>query len=318
MWVFMQEKKARDWKELRWGTVVSVGLHVVLGIVLLFQLPMPDFTPPEEETVSVEMVPPPPEEAEEEQAEEEQAEEQPPPPPPEQAQQEQAAAEQPPAEIPIPVLRPVYEFGEKDTGSSRALEGNASEDKPELQPEKPIEEAEAKPPEPEKTEEAEAKPETEALAEMAEAIPAESPEPEPEVAEEKPKEEAAKPEEIDEDIPEVKKLFSEEASDNPIALTAMGNLPRSERIARLCSSELYAQLKNGSPAYNAELVPSYTLPNGNLLKVQRAAFRAKNRWYDLSFRCEVDAEGTRIHSFGFDVGAEVPKSQWRRRGFPSS
>src|SRR6218665_1012377 len=113
MRVLMQKlKKARDWKELRWGTIVSVGLHVVLGIVLLYQLPMPDFTPPEEETVSVEMVPPPPEEAEKPPPEEKQVEEQ--PPPPEQTQQEQAEAEQAPAEVPIPVLRPVYEFGEKD------------------------------------------------------------------------------------------------------------------------------------------------------------------------------------------------------------
>ncbi|MDQ0321159.1 chemotaxis protein histidine kinase CheA [Pararhizobium capsulatum DSM 1112] len=341
----MQQQIKRRWKEIGWGTIVSVALHIAVGLVLLFQLPMPDFTPPAEETISVEIVPPPPEKAAEPTPEEKKAEEQPPPPPQEQQAQEQPAAEQPPAEVPIPVLRPVYEFADKDTGAKRADEGNSSEDQPLPQPEKTVEE-EAKPPEPEKTAqeevkppepektaqeeakspepekaaEAEKKPEIEALTAMADAVPSEKAYPLPGVveADSKAPAEAEKPEEIDKEIPEVKKLFSKDVSDDPIARTAMGNLSRSERIARLCSSELYAQLQNGSPAYKAELVPSYDLPKGNILKVQRAAFRARNRWYDLSFRCEVDAEGTRIYSFGFDVGAEVPKSQWRSRGFPSS
>ncbi|WP_075292037.1 DUF930 domain-containing protein [Pararhizobium arenae] len=314
----MQDKVKRDWKELSWGTIVSIAFHVVVGAILLYQLPMPDFTPPEEETVSVEMVPPPPEEAEEPPPEEE-AEQAPPPPAEEQPQQEPPPAEQAAQEIPIPVLRPVFEFGEKDTGNAEANDGDAAREAAKPAPE-PVTTPEEKPIEPTETAEIDSQPALETLAAMAEADPADAIEPLPEVAEIAPEPEKTEPEpeDIVADIPEAKKLFSKDTDDNPIAQAAMGDLPRSERIARLCSSELYAQLKNGSPSYNAELVPSFELPKGNELKVPKAAFRSKNRWYDIAFRCEVDADGMRVVSFGVDVGAEVPKSQWRSRGFPSS
>lgn len=315
-----QKEKPRDWRELRWGTIISVALHVVVGGILLYQLPMPDFTPPEEETVSVEMVPPPPEEKAEEPPEEKK--EQPPPPPVQEEQQQEQPPAQPAAEkVPIPVLRPVYEFGEKATGSADAKEGDAAAEaaKP---PEKAVE-PETKPVELEKTAEADKKPEIEILTAKTASDLADAVEPLPEAAEAKPeKSEVIEPEpekkDITADIPEAKKLFSEKISEDPIAREAMNNLSRGQRVARLCSSELYSQLKNGSPSYNAELVPSFELPKGTVLKVPNAAFRAKNRWYDLAFRCEVDGEAMSIRSFGFEVGAEVPKSQWRKRGFPSS
>ena len=97
----------------------------------------------------------------------------------------------------------------------------------------------------------------------------------------------------------------------------MGDLPRGTRVEQLCSTELYAQLRHASPPHNPELLPSFRLSRGTVLDIRRAAFRAKTRWYNLSFRCEVDADATHVVSFAFDVGAEVPKSEWRSRGFPS-
>ena len=76
-------------------------------------------------------------------------------------------------------------------------------------------------------------------------------------------------------------------------------------------------LRNGSPSYNPELLPSYRLQQGTVLDIRRAAFRANTRWYNLSFRCEVDPEAKRVVSFAFDIGSEVPRSEWRSRGFPS-
>lgn len=319
--VMMQQKeKPRDWRELRWGTIISVALHVVVGGILLYQLPMPDFTPPEEETVSVEMVPPPPEEKAEEPPEEKK--EQPPPPPAQEEQQQEQPPAQPAADkVPIPVLRPVYEFAEKATGSADAKDGDAAAEAAKPPPEK-VAEPETKPVEPAKTEEVQDKPEVETLSAQSAADLADAVEPSPEVAEAKPeKPDVVEPEpekqDITADIPEAKKLFSKKLSEDPIAREAMGNLSRGQRIARLCSSELYSQLRNGSPSYNAELVPSFELPKGNVLKVPNAAFRSKNRWYDLAFRCEVDTDGMSVRSFGFDVGKEVPKSDWRKRGFPS-
>jgi len=325
----MQQTGNRYWQRLSWGTIVSIAFHLVIVAVLLVQLPMPDLTPPEEESITVEIVPPPPEEVEkpplpeekaEETAKEEVAKEV--PPPAEEQQQAQPAAEQQTANAPIPVLRPVHEFGEKDTGAKDADDGNAAQQAAKPQPDQttPSREQAIKPVE---TARVDSKPSIETLTALSEADPANAVDPLPDVTEAAPETADVvvpepEPEKAVADIPEAKKLFSEKANDDPIAREAMGNLSRSQRVARLCTSELYSQLKNGTPSYNPDLVPSYELAKGNELTVPRAAFRAKNRWYDFAFRCAVDDDAMRILSFGVDVGAEVPKSQWRSRKFPNS
>lgn len=368
-------------KGFGWGVGVSAVLHVAIAALLFVNLPAFEVTPPEEESVSVELVPPPeenaPEEAQqeppppEEQQEEQAAEVPPPPPPPpppaeeppaeappeEKPPEEPAAEEKPPEEqmpeeqqpeeqaaeeladgVPIPVLRPVLEYGDKDSGVKVETDDLTRGSPP------PEEETADKPPEQQTPSE------PPVAEELAEDAPAAAPVPTPSerdsadgfpaaLAEGEPtdgnaQEEAAKADEQTKteekaadqaeasDAPERKlqdadRLFSENAAEDPVARTAIGDLPRSVRIERLCSTELYAQLRHGSPAYNPELLPSYRLSKGTVLEVTRAAFRANTRWYNLSFRCEVDEEGTRVVAFAFDVGSEVPKSEWRKRGFPS-
>ncbi len=118
------------------------------------------------------------------------------------------------------------------------------------------------------------------------------------------------------ELKEAKRLFSQNATDDPVAKTAMGNLPRGMRAAQLCSTELREQLVHGSPAYNPVMVPNYALPRGTVLDVRRGAFRTREGWYDVQFRCEVDEGVTKIVSFAIDVGNPIPPSQWRSRGFP--
>ncbi len=305
-------------KLISWGMIVSIVFHLVLAAVVLVQLPMPELEPPEEESISVEIVPPPQEV--EKPVPEEKAEDV--PPPAEDQPQEKPPSEQQTANSPIPVLRPVHEFGEKDTGTRDADDGSASRDVAKPVPEEttPSREETIKPVE---TAKLDSKPAIETLTALSGTELASAVDPVPEVTETAPEtsavvEPVAEPEKAVADIPETKKLFSEKANDDPIAREAMGNLSRSQRVARLCTSELYAQLKNGSPSYNPDLVPSYDLAKGNKLAVPRAAFRADNRWYDFAFRCEVDDDAMRILSFGVDVGEEVPKSQWRSRKFPAS
>jgi hypothetical protein len=96
----------------------------------------------------------------------------------------------------------------------------------------------------------------------------------------------------------------------------MGRIPREIRASQLCSTELREQLRHASPAYQPELLPSYRLPSGTVMEVRRAAFRAEAQWYDVSFRCEVDDNATKVVSFAFNIGSPVPRSEWRKRGFP--
>lgn len=351
--------KERHWKELGWGAIVSVALHAAFVIALFVYLPAAEIPPPEEEeSVSVELVAPPEEEpppepapeepAPEEPAAEEQAQEPtppepPPPPPPEQQAPEQAQQQAPvdlPDQGPLPILRPVLEFGDENTGArtdtsdlsrggakpeQQAGEETAEPPKPEepVEPPTPEEPAEAvesaATPMPQELQPPETDTEAGLPTALADGEPADSEEAaKPEEAAKADAETAAEPSEAPEDpMDEAEKLYSQDDTGDTVARTAMGNLPRGVRIEQLCSTELLAQLRHGSPSYNPELLPSYRPTGGTVLDIRRAAFRANTRWYDLSFRCEVDPDATRVISFAFDVGAEVPRSEWSNRGFPS-
>lgn len=371
----MEKTPSKRWGRLGGGLVVSILLHLVAFAVLFVEMPEPMSQPEPEESVAVEIVPPPEEkEPEPEKTEEpepappkqEQAAAPPPPPPAPQPPPPESVptpperpAEQPPVEEaaneeqapPMPVLRPVIQFGEKDAGPRQDTSGDAVEEaaKPAETPpeesEPPADKPETAPAEEEKTAEADEPegtpmpdditlPEVDTGQDGAEADgakPAEKPEettvafarqtppkkPEPPVAEpkaaEKPTTEAtpAKAE-----LDEVKTLYSTSLSGDAAAMTAMSDVPRPDRADQLCVTELREQLRHGTPAYRPELLPSFRLQDGNVLEVNKAAFRAAGQWFDLRFRCEIDTDATRVLSFAFEVGRSIPKSEWKRYGFP--
>ncbi|MCJ8519301.1 hypothetical protein ABID21_002486 [Pseudorhizobium tarimense] len=314
---------------MRWGIPASFALHVVLAAILILGLPLELPVPPEEEAVTVEIVErppepePPPEPAPEAEPQPEAAEEPPPPP----AEEEQApeppppppetAAEEESAEAsPIPTLRPVFEFGEETPGPKESPEGNASAGGPEAPPEPET------PPEPEAEAEPQENPQAEApealAAETATADAAEPATAPPETVQEPSEAEGQSTDEPVETLTEAKVLFSEEITEDPVARTAMEDLPRSMRATQLCETELTEQLRNASPPQDPDFIPRSPLSEGTVLELRQTAFRAKGQWYDLSFRCEINEDATKVMRFAFDIGAPVPRSEWRRRGFPGT
>ncbi|HEX2148101.1 MAG TPA: DUF930 domain-containing protein, partial [Pseudorhizobium sp.] len=121
-----------------------------------------------------------------------------------------------------------------------------------------------------------------------------------------------------EELAEAKTLFSPDLTDDPAARTAMDDIPRSMRATQLCETELTEQLRNASPPRDPDFIPRSPLSEGTILQLRQTAFRAEGQWYNLSFRCEIDGDATKVVGFAFNVGAPVPRSEWRRRGFPGS
>lgn len=117
-------------------------------------------------------------------------------------------------------------------------------------------------------------------------------------------------------LKKAKKLFSAKANDDPMAAVALGIMSRSQRGAVLCNSELGAQLANGSPQYAASRLPMPPLTSGNVIDTQ-TAFSTRSQWYDVTFRCEVDKDATKVLSFAYDVGPAIPKSEWKKRRLPT-
>lgn len=116
-------------------------------------------------------------------------------------------------------------------------------------------------------------------------------------------------------LPGVRDLYSQGATGDVRATTAMAGMPRDERGGKLCASVLQQQLL--AAAYSPDLVPLVPLKSGNVLDVPDAAFHTRSTWYHLSFRCEVDAAATRVLSFDYRVGRAIPPADWARLGLPT-
>ncbi|GAB4517895.1 MAG: hypothetical protein Tsb0019_17800 [Roseibium sp.] len=387
-----------------WGLATSLVLHGLIALMLTGAI-SGYVTEPLQDTVEVELVAPPEEEeALEPEPEPAPAEEEqpvvetppPPPPPPPAAPEQPPAAEAPPAEtVPQPpVLQPVEQFGEEDTGPRGEAEDTppvqAEPDVAEAEPqddETPVTDPEAgtteetggeSEPDPQETdttssEPVEAEPDTADEVAAGETEAGEGPTEEPEqteaadtadaeapqtedaadqagtealadagIAEEAPAEDfgtvgpittnitpapkpappaaggqrPAAPAESSGPPPGMvaaRQLFSRDILDDPQARSAMRGMSEGQRLNLLCMTELRAQITAVS-AFPPELLPSFRPPPGNVLQPRSAAFRSLGRWFDVSFRCETDSGVTRVETFAFRIGNEIPQSQWGARG----
>lgn len=311
----MDDAQEQPRRGMWWGLPVSAALHILIAILLLLKLPDVTHQPAKEQAVKVDIVP----EKEAPKPPEPKAAENPSAPPPPQ----QPAAEQQPRNIPIPTLRPVYQFGEKDEGQ-KSLEGNAAEgekDAPDTAADKPPEMPEAKP-EPEvKTADTSIdvpKDDVQGVPDILKALEQDNAS-KAEAAGKPRDEKAASPDPSKaKALTAARKIFSDTSLGGRAAVLAMGDMPRDVRISQLCATELREQLRHTKPGYSPELLPAFRLRTGNVLDVPTAAFRTRDTWYDVSFRCEVDEGGTRVLSFAFHVGDPVPRSQWKARHFPEN
>ncbi|TPL41384.1 DUF930 domain-containing protein [Mesorhizobium sp. B2-4-6] len=380
--------KMREWfRNWRWALAASLFLHALIAAFLLFGLPRPDQQPDQQEQpVNVAIVPPPdqpkpkpapkpPEPTPEKKAEKppEQAAQKPPPP-------------QPPKPQDIPVLKRVFQYGEKDTGPEKSLNGGSAPANapspaqnepakppvaPKPAPDQPaaatpeqqaskVQEKPATAPPDEKPAQSEEKQATEdtdkqqpdKASQPAENQAAEAPKPLTAEAGDKPappsSTEKAKPKPskamkfksaralrspsgnpgrsnpadaevagspIYSGLPGVRKLYSPGATGNALATSSMESVPRDQRVANLCANVLNQELQSAD--YSPKWLPTIPLKQGNVLNPTQAAFSTTTQWYDLSFRCEVDADATRVLSFNFRVGGLVPPGEWTRRRFPS-
>ncbi|MCZ8548217.1 DUF930 domain-containing protein [Mesorhizobium qingshengii] len=327
---------------LLWGIPASLILHVLVAALLIYGLPVPPQQPQEEQPVNVALVPPDqpkpapvPAPKPSEPKPSEQKVEKPLPP--------QKQPQKPP---PVEVLKPVFQFGDKDTGPRKSLDGASAQDsspspakddasKPPVVP-KQAEDKSAAPAEAhdaDKQTAASATPlaaagsdgeiELPMSAETPRPKPANAPKANPFAVSKSGSGSTSRPSSPDAAIaksraysglPGIRKLYSQGATGDALATTSMGGVPRGRRAATLCASALQQQLLDAS--YFPELIPSVPLKVGNILDAPDVAFRTTNTWYHLSFRCEVDTDATRVLSFTFRVGDPIPRDDWVRLGLP--
>jgi len=211
----------------RWALPASLVLHLLIAALLVFGLPVSLSQPQKEQAITVDLVPLKPlKKAKVE-----------PSPPAEQSKSEKSQAAN--VEMPSsmsreaarhessPIVRPVFQFGEKDVGPRESPHGNSAEDgavSPTAQRD-PDKRDLAKPP-------------AVTAFEATSRAPQSGTQPKPADAVKVPR--AMK-------LQEAKTLFSRTATGSPTATTAMRNIPRGVRAGRLCVTELRDQLLNALP-----------------------------------------------------------------------
>lgn len=337
-------------RDLLWALPASLILHALLIALLVYDLPKSFQQPQQEQAVNVALVPPP-----------DQTKPKPTPaPPPTEAKAEKPPVPkpekppQPPEKQPskpasIEVLKPVFKFGDKDTGPRKSQDGGSAQDRS-ISPAK--DNAPKPPTETQKAEkettkakdtaalhdaerQADAAPTVlaapsgdgeialPASAQVPQSRPTNAPKPSPSKVSKarsgsptgaKSTDAAVATSQRYSGLPGVRKLYSQGATGDALATSSMADVPRDKRAATLCASELQQQLQGAS--YFPDLVPMIPLKAGNVLDIAETAFHTGTTWYKLSFRCEVDTDATTVLSFGFHVGTAIPPDEWARLGLP--
>ena len=293
----------------RAGVAVSLAVHAALVLFLALHLTLDLPEAPKEDSVAVELVEPP----------------KPPPPPQEEKQ----------ARMPVPKPAPArpqqpqaFESGAAEPQVEKPDAASAAEAR------KPAAAAQGgvKPaPKPQMTPKA-----VDALRARLQAAEAEQsgePAPAPETAaDSKPadagRDTAAEAEKEGQDkgkaetgrMKEAKEHFSKRMLSDPRVKAALGQLPPERRIVQICSIEALEQVRHAHPdAFPDLLVPFSTgggLIEDHVLTASGGAYRGRQGWFGIDYRCEVDAQTTRIVSFRYGVGAAIPRSEWARRKLP--
>jgi hypothetical protein len=303
-------------RDLLGALPASLVLHGLIIALLVYGLPKSSQQQQQDQAINVALVPPP-----------DQPRPKPvPAPPPKETKVERPPLpeKQPPKPASIEVLKPVFQFGDKDTGPRKSLDGGGARDRSTS----PAKDDGQKPPAAQDTEKqtAAAPPmpaEPSGAGEVALPASVDAPKPRPVSVPKSGRGSATGSRSTDmaaatsqrySGLPGVRRLYSQGATGDALATTSTAGVPRGKRAATLCASELQQQLQSAS--YFPDLVPMILLKDGNILDVPETAFHTGTTWYGLSFRCEVDTDATRVLSFAFHIGSAIPPDEWARLGLP--
>jgi uncharacterized protein DUF930 len=291
-----------------WGALASLALHLSVASLLLFRLAEALPNPPEE-AIKVEVVPPAP------------------PKPPEKTENKPAESKPQPAPPPSPPAAQAFEsaMAKTDEKVSKPQLPPAAQDTPEVADSAPDDGSAAKSEEKPAANKVfpETKPDQPKLS-LPETNTGTEPRKLDEPAAQKPardgeekdrgSKQATAKRETNNPV-RAKELFSPNSLADPRVKQAIGNLSTNERVVQLCKIEALDQIRRQRP--DSDLLaysPSKGIVSNRGLDANGVAFRTRTNWYNVNFKCQVNAAATKVVSFSYVIGNAVPKSEWTARG----
>ncbi|WP_286161681.1 DUF930 domain-containing protein [Sinorhizobium sp. NFACC03] len=98
------------------------------------------------------------------------------------------------------------------------------------------------------------------------------------------------------------------------ALEGLSQLAVDEQIVQFCNLEAMEQVHRWRVEFKPDFLVAYAMADirlaGTNLRADGAAFRSNDRWYNVKFNCEVAPDIKSVVAFEFQVGDEIPESEW--------
>jgi type IV secretory pathway VirB10-like protein len=98
------------------------------------------------------------------------------------------------------------------------------------------------------------------------------------------------------------------------AREAFQQLAGGERIMQLCNLEALEQVHQWKREFQPDYLMAYAMAGAKLsehsVEADGTAFRSKQHWYNIKFKCEVTPDLKTVAAFEFLVGDEIPRSLW--------
>ena len=115
----------------------------------------------------------------------------------------------------------------------------------------------------------------------------------------------------------VQHFFSEKLLADPRSRHAREDfkqLASADQLVQLCNLEALEQVHRWKRTFQPDYLMAYAMAGTRLsehaVEVGGGAFRSKQHWYNITFKCAVARDLRTVVAFEFQVGAEIPRSQW--------
>ncbi len=120
------------------------------------------------------------------------------------------------------------------------------------------------------------------------------------------------------------RMLSEQALDAPRSRNLRRELARlgeEDRLAQLCDLEAMEQIHAWRPEFQPDRLVDYasgdTALEGAVFTARGGAFRSRRQWYEVAYRCELDAPRRKVVGFAFHVGGAIPREDWVAYNLPT-
>ncbi|KZM47561.1 hypothetical protein OA90_25475 [Labrenzia sp. OB1] len=102
------------------------------------------------------------------------------------------------------------------------------------------------------------------------------------------------------------------------ARQALTQVTGDDRIEQLCALEAMEQVRHTLPDFRPTRLVPHALRNSfrkdNVVFAPAGALRSNRIWYEIAYKCQLDAGGSAITAFEYALGAPIVRAQWDELG----